>query len=46
MARPEGLFTILRCADGRSRVVMTKDWEVAQRLPAADDRGPDREGVV
>jgi hypothetical protein len=40
--RPEGMFTVLRCADGRTLAVMTTDWQAAQRLPA--EEGPENEG--
>lgn len=41
VARPEGVFTVLRCADGRTHAVMTTDWQAAQRLPA--EEGPENE---
>ncbi|MEN9933521.1 MAG: hypothetical protein RLZZ387_100 [Chloroflexota bacterium] len=37
VALPHGLFTALRCADGRTRYVMTADWQAAGRLPASGE---------
>ncbi|HWQ11704.1 MAG TPA: hypothetical protein VNL77_02830 [Roseiflexaceae bacterium] len=34
-AHNAGLFTVLHCADGQERYVMTKDWAIAQRYRAA-----------
>lgn len=31
-AHAEGTFTVLSCADGTRRYVMTKDWQEVQRM--------------
>ena len=36
LARPEGAFTALICADGQRRYVMTSDWDAVGRLAGVD----------
>jgi hypothetical protein len=36
LSRPEGLFTALICVDGKTRHVMTSDWNQTSRIPSSD----------